>query len=203
MTSTRAPIRRAAFAAAGVAAALVLAACGDGGSHAGGHADTSAPASASAADHNAQDVAFAQGMIPHHRQALEMAALAADRAASPEVKDLAARIEKAQAPEIRTMTGWLESWGETVPSPGSGHSEHAGAEGMMDEEEMAELGQASGREFDTLFLTLMVEHHEGAVEMARTEQKQGRHGPAKEMAGAVISGQSAEIEEMKALLGTG
>jgi uncharacterized protein (DUF305 family) len=140
-------------------------------------------------------------MIPHHQQALEMAEMAAGRASSPEVEDLAARIEKAQGPEIETMTGWLKSWGEEVPSADAGHAGHSGAEGMMDAAEMDELAKASGREFDTLFLTLMIEHHEGAVEMARTEQKQGRYAPAKEMAGAVISGQSAEIEEMNALLG--
>jgi uncharacterized protein (DUF305 family) len=207
MSSTRSLIRRAALGTTALAAALVLAACGDGGgSHSGGHsgADPSAPstrAGASAGDHNDQDVSFAQGMIPHHRQALEMAELAADRASSPEVRELASRIEKAQEPEIETMTGWLKAWGQDVPSADTGHAGHSGAAGMMSDTEMEALAGASGRDFDTKFLALMVEHHEGAVEMAATEREQGRYGPAKEMADAVIAAQSAEIEEMNGLLG--
>jgi uncharacterized protein (DUF305 family) len=212
-TGGRALARRAALAATAVASALVLAACGGGGD--GGGADR--PDAASGAEksrtaHNAQDVSFAQGMIPHHQQALEMAEVAADRASSAQVKDLAARIEKAQDPEIRTMSGWLKAWGVDVPSaaPGmdpsgnsghSGHSGMAGMAGMMDEEDMDKLSKASGKAFDTLFLTLMVEHHEGAVEMAETEKAKGAYGPATELAGDVVTAQTAEIEEMNKLLG--
>ncbi|MGW8632347.1 DUF305 domain-containing protein [Streptomyces sp. NPDC055793] len=209
--------RRVAAVVATAAAAFVLAACGgDGG---GGHEGSHGAASASATDpagpagneageqaHNAQDVAFAQGMIPHHRQALEMARLAADRSATPEVADLAARVEKAQDPEITTMTGWLKTWGEEVPeSTGSGsgmdHSAHSGMPGMMDGQDMAELAKASGRTFDTKFLTMMVEHHEGAVEMAGTEKATGRYAPAKALADDIVTAQQAEITEMNRLLG--
>ncbi|GAB2841803.1 hypothetical protein GCM10027074_05230 [Streptomyces deserti] len=207
--------RRTALVTATAAAALVLAACGGDGSGSGGHdghgsvssASAGATASAGAATgaHNAQDVAFAQGMIPHHRQALEMARLAADRAASGEVKDLAARIEKAQDPEIRTMTGWLKAWGEDVPEETSGmdHSAsgHSGMAGMMSEEDMAKLEKASGQAFDTMFLTMMVEHHEGAVEMATTQKGKGQYGPAKAMAEDIVTAQTAEITEMNKLLG--
>ncbi|MFI8187734.1 DUF305 domain-containing protein [Streptomyces sp. NPDC085946] len=218
MTSTlRTLTRRAALGAVASAAALVLAACGgDGGGHAGHGTAPSASTGASAAAgadaaggaHNAQDVAFAQGMIPHHRQALEMARLAAGRASSAEVEELAARIEKAQDPEIRTMTGWLEAWGEDVPEAASGtghggHEAHAGMAGMMSEEDMAGLAKASGEAFDTMFLTLMVEHHEGAVEMAAEQRAEGRYGPAKELADDVVTAQTAEIREMKELLGKG
>ncbi|MFJ8634865.1 DUF305 domain-containing protein [Streptomyces sp. NPDC093568] len=207
MTSSRTLVRRAALAATAVTAALVLAACGgDGGTDAA--ADT--PASSAASDagaHNDQDVSFAQGMIPHHRQAVQMAEMAAGRASSAEVKDLAARIQKAQDPEIRTMSGWLEAWGEDVPSSapgmdhGGGHSAGSGMAGMMDDKDMDELSKASGKAFDTLFLTLMVEHHEGAVEMAGTEKAKGRYGPATKLADAVVTAQTAEIEEMNKLLG--
>ncbi|MFF0510355.1 DUF305 domain-containing protein [Streptomyces sp. NPDC004250] len=206
--------RRIAPVVATVAAAFVLAACGgDGG---GGHEGSHGAASASATDpagpagneageqaHNAQDVAFAQGMIPHHRQALEMARLAADRSATPEVADLAARVEKAQDPEITTMTGWLRTWGEEVPESRSGmdHSAHSGMPGMMDGRDMAELEKASGRAFDTKFLTMMVEHHEGAVEMAGTEKAKGRYAPAKALADDIVTAQQAEITEMNGLLG--
>ncbi|NNN38115.1 DUF305 domain-containing protein [Streptomyces sp. S3(2020)] len=199
MSTTR--TRRAALMAATVTAALVLAACGDAGS---GHESGHSSPSSSAASHNAQDVSFAQGMIPHHRQALEMAELAADRASSAEVKDLAARIEKAQDPEIETMSGWLKSWGEETP--GMEHNAHSGMPGMpgmMDGAEMTKLEKASGDAFDALFLKLMVEHHEGAVDMAETEKAKGKYRPATAMADDIVTAQTAEIEEMDKLLGDG
>ncbi|MFI1719880.1 DUF305 domain-containing protein [Streptomyces sp. NPDC020489] len=195
--------RRAALTAVTVTAALVLTGCGGKdsdsghGSRSGGGRGHNSP-SPSAASHNAQDVSFAQGMIPHHRQALEMAELAADRASSPEVRSLAARIEKAQDPEIETMTGWLRSWGETVPN--AAHGSHSGMPGMMDGAAMTELEKASGKAFDTRFLTLMVEHHEGAVEMAETQKAKGAYKPATAMADDIVTAQSAEIEEMDKLL---
>ncbi|MGW5495406.1 DUF305 domain-containing protein [Streptomyces olivaceoviridis] len=212
--------RRAALAAVAVTGALVLAACGgDNDSAGGGHTghgssaaagapatpSAAATASASATAHNAQDVSFAQGMIPHHQQALEMAKLADGRASSARVKDLASRIEKAQDPEIRTMTGWLTSWGEQVPMAGMDHSAHSGMSGMsgmMSEADMTALEKATGKDFDTKFLSMMVGHHEGAVEMATTEKEKGQYGPAKTMADAIVTAQNAEIKEMKRLLGT-
>ncbi|MFC8097546.1 DUF305 domain-containing protein [Streptomyces sp. NPDC057363] len=211
MNSIRTLTRRTALVPATVAAAFVLAACGgdgDGGTaHEGPHGSASTSADAAQEAHNAQDVAFAQGMIPHHRQALEMARLAAGRSASAEVEDLAARIEKAQDPEISTMTGWLKAWGEEVPQatesmPGmDGHSAHSGMPGMMDGQDMADLEKASGKVFDTMFLTMMVEHHEGAVEMAATETAKGRYAPAKALADDIATAQNAEITEMNKLLG--
>ncbi|MDX3320016.1 DUF305 domain-containing protein [Streptomyces sp. ME03-5684b] len=218
MIRKRSLMRRTAVVAAAGAAALVLAACGgsggdDGSAGHGGHAATapssapsssasaSASASASQGQHNAADVAFAKGMIPHHRQAVEMADLAPGRARSAEVKKLAADIKKAQDPEIRTLSGWLTSWGEDVPAEGAmDHSSHDMG-GMMTAEEMTGLENASGKAFDTAFTELMIKHHEGAVEMARTEQADGAHGPARKMAGEIIDSQSAEIEQMNALLG--
>ncbi|MGW2045079.1 DUF305 domain-containing protein [Streptomyces sp. NPDC001858] len=198
MRTTRTLTRRAVLAAAAVTAAFTLAACGnDDGSD-----------SKAAGGHNEQDVSFAQGMIPHHRQALGMARLAAGRASSAEVEDLAARVEKAQDPEITTMSGWLTSWGEDVPatsgmnhSGDSGSSGAHGMPGMMDGSDMAELAKASGTDFDSLFLTLMVEHHEGAVDMAEAEKDKGEYGPATSLADDIVTAQSAEIAEMNKLLG--
>ncbi|MGI5376870.1 DUF305 domain-containing protein [Streptomyces sp. CA-251387] len=215
MSSTRTLVRRAALAVTAATAALVLAACGgdNGGSDSGAAAKESATSSAdstagaSADAHNDQDVSFAQGMIPHHQQAVEMAEMAADRASSAQVKDLAARIRKAQDPEIETMSGWLKAWGEDVPlaMPGmdhsGGHSGGSGMAGMMDQKDMDELMKASGKAFDTMFLTMMVEHHEGAVEMATTEKEKGQYGPATDLADAIITAQTAEIQEMNKLLG--
>ncbi|MFD8590052.1 DUF305 domain-containing protein [Streptomyces sp. NPDC059637] len=216
MTPTRSLARRAALLLTAGTAALALTACGGESTPAGPSDNTgaaSAPATAPADKHNEADVAFSQGMIPHHRQAVEMAGLAASRASSAEVKKLAEEIEKAQAPEIETMSGWLTAWGEDVPegTDGAGHggmdhgSGHGGAgmPGMMSDEQMTGLGKASGKEFDTAFLTMMVAHHEGAVEMAETERKQGLHGPSKDLAADVVSVQKAEIDRMEKLLGKG
>ncbi|MGA5347481.1 DUF305 domain-containing protein [Streptomyces griseoincarnatus] len=212
MNRKRSLVRRTAVVAASGVTALVLAGCGGSGDDTGsaGHGGHQATDSASAApsapasqgQHNAADVAFAKGMIPHHRQAVEMADLAPDRARSAEVKKLAAEIKKAQAPEIEKLSGWLTSWGETVPAEGAmDHSMHGGMDGMMSAEEMTALENASGRAFDTAFMEMMIKHHEGAVEMAKTEQSDGAHTPARKMAVDIIASQSAEIEQMKKLLG--
>ncbi|WP_329376807.1 DUF305 domain-containing protein [Streptomyces sp. NBC_01351] len=211
MRKHRSLIRRTATAVAAVATAtLVLAACGSGddanAGH-GGHSYSAAPtdsASAAQGQHNAADVAFAKGMIPHHRQAVEMADLAPSRAESAEVKKLAEEIKKAQDPEIRTLSGWLTSWGEQVPAEGAAdHSGHGagGAGGMMTAGEMDQLGKSSGKAFDTAFMQLMIKHHEGAVAMARTEKTEGAFPEAKTMADAIISSQTAEIDRMNGLLG--
>ncbi|MFD5103468.1 DUF305 domain-containing protein [Streptomyces albidochromogenes] len=206
MTAYRFTVRRTAAVAAAATAAVLLAACGGGGdspaAHAG-HGTAAAPSASSAGRAwNAADVSFAKGMIPHHRQAVAMAGLAATRARSTEVRQLAARIEKAQGPEIRTLSGWLTAWGEDVPEGGAtgGHAWHSAA-GMMAAEEMDELEKSSGEAFDTAFLRMMVEHHEGAVAMAGTERSEGAHRPARDMAGDIVTSQSAEIRRMKALLG--
>ncbi|MBW5480574.1 DUF305 domain-containing protein [Streptomyces bambusae] len=216
MTVKRSLFRRTAAVVAAGTAALVLAACGSNDDASAGHsghggtspsAAASAPASAPASQgqHNPADTAFAKGMIPHHRQAVEMADLAPSRAESAEVKTLAAEIKKAQDPEIKTLSGWLTSWGEQVPAEGAmDHSAHGsahGMSGMMSMDEMAKLKGASGKAFDTAFMELMIKHHEGAVAMARTEKAQGAFPEAKTMAEAIITSQSAEIERMNKLLG--
>ncbi|MEU0120563.1 DUF305 domain-containing protein [Streptomyces albidoflavus] len=207
MNSTRSRIRRTAAVAAAGAAALVLAACGSNGDSSAGHdghtsKSPSASAPASQGQHNAADVTFAKGMIPHHRQAVQMADLAPSRAESAEVKKLAADIKKAQDPEIKTLSGWLTSWGEEVPAEGAmDHSAHGADSGMMTAEEMDQLKNASGKAFDTAFMEMMIKHHEGAVAMAKTEQSGGAYEPAKKMAGAIITSQTAEITQMNKLLG--
>jgi uncharacterized protein (DUF305 family) len=207
MSPNRSVFRRSAAVLAAGAAAVALAACGGNDDKPAGHgghgsASPSASASASAAQgqHNAADAAFAKGMIPHHRQAVEMAALAPSRAESPEVKKLAQEIKKAQDPEIKTLSGWLASWGEPVPAGGAmDHSSH-GMSGMMTMEEMDKLKGASAKAFDTAFMEMMIEHHEGAVDMAKTELAQGGFPGAKTMAQAIITSQSAEIARMNKLL---
>lgn len=190
-----------------LAGALVLTGCSDDSvaSHtnstdSGSAASTSASGSEEAAFNDA-DVSFAQGMIPHHEQAVEMAQLAGGRAQDSRVLDLAGRIEAAQQPEIDTLTGWLEEWG--VEGGDTGGMDHGGADhggGMMSEEDMDALMAASGAEFDRLFLEQMIEHHTGAVDMAVTESADGQDPDALAMAGIIRDTQSAEIAEMEGLL---
>lgn len=204
-------MKRARLLSAAVAVtAAVLAGCSGGDemahmpSHEAPHNTGQSQAPGQTA-HNQADVAFAQGMIPHHQQAVEMSRMAADRAGSAEVKQLAEQIQAAQGPEIEKLTGWLESWGAEVPS-GSGmagmhHGGHDGmVDGMMSPEQMKQLEQSSGAEFDEAFLSMMIEHHEGAVAMARTELSDGQFPEAKQLAQQIIDTQQAEIDTMKRLL---
>lgn len=189
-------------------AALSLAACGDDGNSGestSGH--SMAPSSAGqarAGQHNDQDVMFAQMMIPHHQQAIQMAKQARARASAPEVKRLAASIEKAQSPEIKQMSGWLKTWGVSMPWPGEdymGNMDHGGGmPGMMSSQDMKRLSKLSGKAYDKAFLQMMIKHHQGAVVMAKAEQAKGTFPQAKTLAGAIITSQSAEITKMRALL---
>jgi uncharacterized protein (DUF305 family) len=149
------------------------------------------------------DVAFAQGMIPHHAQALDMAGLVAERTSNPEIVALAKQIEAAQDPEIQLMSAWLAEWGEEVPDPdaASDHGSMDHGSGMMTAAQMAELEAADGDEFDRLFLELMIEHHEGAIAMSEDVLARGAHPGVKDLAGEIIAAQQAEIDHMRSLLG--
>ena len=178
-----------------LAAALVLTACG-------GNSGTAS----SSKDFNDQDVTFAQSMIPHHEQAIEMAKMAKTQASSAEVKNLATKIEDAQGPEISTMTGWLKSWGKDVPSDsmsgmdGMDMGDSSSMPGMMSADDMKVLKNAKGADFDRLFLERMIKHHEGAIEMAKTEQSKGQNADAVQLAQDIADAQASEISEMKGLL---
>ena len=204
MTRTTPTARAVALAAAAVLT-LGLAACGaDDGSHMDGSMMGGSSASADAADdHNQADVMFSTMMVPHHLQAIEMADLVPDRTQDPEVRDLAQRIRGAQQPEVDTMTAWLGSWGAR-PMDGhggmEGHDGHSGMDGMMSEDEMVELGALRGAAFDRRWLEMMVEHHEGAVDMAQAVLRNGRHAGTRVLAGEIIESQQKEIDEMKGYL---
>lgn len=186
-------LRTTTMLAAALAATLV-AGCGG----AANSADPGAANSAAAAstEHNDADVAFVQGMIPHHRQAVEMSKIASGRAASPRVQELATQIEQAQGPEIDQMRGFLRTW--QAPESGS----MGGMSGMMNPAQMQGLGQATGTEFDRMFLRMMIEHHTGAIEMARTELVNGRNAEAKGLARKIADAQQSEISTMQELLRT-
>ncbi|MEG9247457.1 DUF305 domain-containing protein [Arthrobacter sp. Soc17.1.1.1] len=207
--------RSLSLASLSLAALVTLSACGPSS---GGDKEGSAGTGGSSAQagHNDADVMFAQQMIPHHEQAVEMSELMlAKDGISPEVTDLATRIKEAQGPEIRTMTGWLDAWGEPVEADGGmeGHdmgsdmgsdtgSDTGGSasDGMLSEDELSELDAADGSDASRLFLESMTAHHEGAVGMAQDEIDDGQHPEAIALAERVVETQTAEITEMDELL---
>ena len=177
--------------------AIALSGCATTDSGADGNASSSPSESAADPSFNDQDVMFAQMMIPHHAQAIDMAEiLLAKDDIDPQVTELAERIRIAQGPEIELMTSWLESWDESVE--GSGHS----MEGVIPEEDMQALEAATGDDAARLFLDQMIAHHMGAVSMADTEIESGRNADATALAQQIVDDQRAEIETMTALLQT-
>ncbi|GAA3329255.1 DUF305 domain-containing protein [Paeniglutamicibacter sulfureus] len=192
------------ISATAVAATLALAGCASetgsestmpGMDHGTASASPSAESSA-AAEHNSADAMFAQMMIPHHEQAVEMSDMVlAKDGIDPSVTELAEDIKSAQGPEIKTMTGWLNAWGEPVTMSGDHRME-----GMMTEDDMAALEAAQGTEAARLFLTQMVKHHEGAVKMAQEETANGSNPDAVAQAEKMAKDQSGEIDKMKELL---
>jgi len=197
-----------ALAALTLGLSLALTACVSDGSN-----DTSTAVSTT--EHNDADVAFATDMIQHHAQALVMVDLTMDRDLDPEVQTLAEDIREAQAPEIEIMTGWLTEWDEPIPATvrdhvnsdnpdghdmGDGDDMGSDMPGMMTGEDMTALEEASDAEFQNMWLEMMVEHHEGAVQVAETAQAEGQYKPAVNLAEDIQKSQEAEIEKMQGLL---
>ena len=164
---------------------------------------------------NQADVGFVAGMIEHHLQALEIAALAPDRAASDGVRAFAERVTAAQGPEIHALASWLEErdvvvpegaqdlggTGPRVPDAGGGHEGHReGVVGMLSDAQMAALAGSSGADFDRLFLEGMIAHHQGALDMVDVVQIEGQDMYASEIAAETASGQGGEIDRMRDLL---
>lgn len=200
------------LSATAVAAAIVLAGCSTGpGSpgtatpgtnHGSSHSAPASSTPAAAADHNAADVTFAQRMIPHHAQAVEMSDIILAKTDIPaEVTALATRIKAAQGPEIAAMTSWLSAWNEPAEAA-EGHTMSGSMEGMMSGEDMNKLQTAQGTEAARLFLTQMIAHHQGAITMATSETVDGQSTDAVALAKAIVSDQEAEIQKMQDLLAT-
>lgn len=147
-----------------------------------------------ATDFSGADIMFAQMMIPHHQQAVDMGTLAETRASSPDVKALAATIKAEQAPEITQMKTWLTIAGSSTEM---GHD--MGMGGMLSDDEFKALENATGTEFDKLFLEGMIAHHEGAIDMAQMIVD-SNNTEAKALAAAIISSQTEQIEYMRGLL---
>lgn len=191
-------IRAAATAALTLTAVLALAGCA---------ADTeqdSMPgmdhgSSTQAADANDADVMFATMMIVHHEQAIEMSdiVLTAD-GVDPDVTALAQQIKAAQDPEIDQLEGWLDDWGIDPDEQDTAGMDHG--DGMMSEDDLAQLQAADGAEASRLFLEQMIVHHEGAVEMAQAQVDDGSNPDAIDLAQKIIDAQTDEIQTMKDLL---
>ena len=191
---------------------LTLTACGAD--------DTETPAAStiqlSNREHNDADVEFASSMIQHHAQALAMVDATMGRDLDPEVAAVADDIRAAQAPEIETMANWLKTWHEDIPETVRDHAnaDHGmdgmdkgdmddtgmGMPGMMSPHDMKALAKVSDAEFQDMWLDMMVEHHEGALEMAAAEEADGQYKPAVELAKDIQASQTAEIEKMQDLL---
>lgn len=191
----------AAIAAA--AAIVALSACStatkeDHGAHPSPSAGSSA---AGQVAHDEDDVMFAQLMIPHHQQAVELAALVPDRSTNPALKTLAAAIAAQQQPEIDQMRTALKQWGINPDETAHG-SGHAGMtmQGMVDDATLVQLEALKGAQFDALWLKSMVGHHQGAIEMAKVEINDGKSPEMVTLAKNIVSAQQAEIDQMNTML---
>lgn len=188
----------------GMIAALALTACGSEE-----NSDHHASAIPAGEEFNQADVDFATHMIQHHAQALAMVDLTRGRELSPQVQRLADEILMAQGPEIELMTDWLTAWDQPVPETvrdhANAHGDGSGGidedmPGAMTEEAMAALEDAPDDEFEQLWLEMMIEHHAGALDMAKDEQADGTFKPALRLAESIESAQQQEIATMEDLL---
>ena len=213
---TRRPRLRGAAALTLVAGLALTAACGGDD---GGDTASETRTGDNGEVYNEADLQFANQMIPHHAQAVQMANLTMDRPVDPPVRRLADDIRAAQTPEVQQMVEWLTGWGEEIPETPIDHSnaghgrenldgsgmggmeELEDMPGMMSAKDMQALSDASDGEFQDMWLEMMIEHHEGAVEMAQEEQEQGTYRDAVTLAKGIERGQQKEISAMQDLLG--
>ena len=149
---------------------------------------------------NYADIMFAQMMIPHHEQAIELADMALDPTlmASEQVKALASQIKNAQDPEIDLMAQWLDEWEQPLMDMSVDHS--MTMEGMLSVDELGAIGQMNGEEFDQAWIGAMIAHHKGAIEMADTVKAEGESALVQELADAIIQAQKSEIDTLELLL---
>lgn len=190
---------RITAALAGAAAIVALSSCSTATKE--DHSAQTSAAAAAQTTHDTDDVMFAQMMIPHHQQAVELAALVPDRSTNPAVVKLAAAISAQQQPEIDTMRAALKQWGVNPDemAHGSGHAGMA-MQGMVDDATIIKLEALKGSEFDALWLKSMIGHHQGAIAMADVEIKDGSNPEMITLAKNIVSAQQAEIDQMNSML---
>ena len=215
--------RTLVLSALAVASTLALAACGEATESGNTDATTSATSTATttaettetttatteadgeiSADYNDADIMFAQMMIPHHQQAVEMSEMLLAKEGIPaQVVEFAQGVIDAQGPEIDRMNAMLEVWGQQPVTDSGGMGtmdEMGGMSGMMSQEDMTALEEAQGTEVARLYLEQMTAHHEGAVDMARDEVADGQNPHAITLAEQIINDQEAEIAQMQQML---
>lgn len=191
--------RCAAAAALPLAAILALAGCSAGSGSMPGMDHGSAPmvSATTAASASEADIMFVTMMIPHHEQAIEMSdTLLSKSGVDERVTALAEQIKAAQQPEIDTMKGWLSNWGVSM-SDGMSGMDHGG---MMSESDMQALESADGGDAARLYLEQMIEHHQGAIDMAKEEIDGGTDAEVVSLAQSIVDSQTAEISTMKDLM---
>ena len=179
---------------------LLLAACGSE-SNQQSTASTQTDLTSSESSFNDADVMFAQMMIPHHEQAIELADMALDPTlmAGEQVKTLASQIKLAQDPEIDLMTQWLTDWDQPLMDMSEEHD--MSMDGMLSVDEIAALGQLVGEEFDQAWASAMIAHHKGAIKMAKTVKEDGKSTPVQDLANLIVQEQQSEITFLETLLG--
>ena len=205
-------VRPLALAATTLTLTMLLAACGSSTRTStpttGSPAGASAAAKAELAPGSASDIAFAQLMIPHHEQAVQMADLAEKFASSAQVKAMATQIKGAQTPEIERMTTWLTSWGQPTVMPSSSDGSMGGMDmggmsadsGLMSDNDINVLSQARGTAFDRTWLLMMIAHHQSAIAMAEEVLATTTNPDVKDLATAIQAGQGTEVSTMRQLL---
>jgi uncharacterized protein (DUF305 family) len=151
------------------------------------------------------DVRFITDMIHHHSQALVVARLAPDLAGNPSIRTFAERVRVSQTDEIRLMQQWLQDVGEAVPlvDGAADHEHHREMPGMLTEAQLARLRSSRGADFDRLFLELMIQHHEGALEMVETLFATDGGGVDEfiyKIASDTFADQGSEIDRMQRML---
>jgi uncharacterized protein (DUF305 family) len=176
-------------------AAALLGACGGNQNHA-----SAGDQATDQADHNADDIAFAQDMVPHHEQAVEMAQMVGTNTSNQQLIGLANQVVNTQVPELKAFQVWLMQWQD---AQGNAPASHGGMPmtGMVDQRTMDRLRSLTGAAFDHLWLTSMIDHHRGAIAMAQNEVAHGKSRDIVYLAQRIITAQQAEIDEMKRMLG--
>ena len=163
--------------------------------------DGASPSASAAAQFNDADVMFVQGMIPHHKQAVEMSSTLLKKSGiSADTTTLAKQIQAAQQPEITTMESWLQTWSKTLDD-GMGGMNHGGmGDGMATDAQMKAFDQTKGSAAEKMYLEMMTKHHQGAIMMAQSELKNGKSPDAIQLAKNIATSQQSELTTMKKLL---
>lgn len=198
-------LKRVLVAAASVMT-FALAACGTDhpggmGHDAGTPPSDAGTASPGSAAKNPADIMFVTMMIPHHEQAVEMSdMLLAKSEVDADARKLAEQIKAAQQPEIDQMKAWLADWG--IDDSQMGSMDHSGhMDGMLTKEQLEKLQKADGPTGQRLYLEGMIEHHQGAVDMANNVLGAGQNPDVRKLAQEIVTSQQAEIAEMNKMLG--